>query len=154
MFNGEAGGLRKSSATLWFRLTLVPYLITISICDFLPGPRYTSGDLVEPMSVWSASECFMLILVLSPSRRLIQVLVGDIHCRIFSDLYPGKNVKPTPHTQEGSICRFTYVVTTGLRFGSKYTTLSQRQRIFHVHAQKPWIIYAKRVLKSPSVHKW
>jgi hypothetical protein len=92
-------------------LTLVPYLSTISIHDLQPGPRYlwcilkpginininnweqgftviclffcryASGDLVEPMS---ASECFMLIFILSPSRRLIQVLVGDVHCRVFS----------------------------------------------------------------------
>jgi hypothetical protein len=45
--------------------------------------RMTCGDLVKPMSVWSASECFMLIFVLSRPRRLMQVLVGDIHCRFF-----------------------------------------------------------------------
>jgi hypothetical protein len=41
--------------------------------------------LVEPMSVWLASECVMLIFVLSQSRRLIQVLVlvDDVHCRVF-----------------------------------------------------------------------
>jgi hypothetical protein len=45
--------------------------------------HYASGDLVEPVSVWSASECFMLISVLSPSRWLIKVLVGDVYCRVF-----------------------------------------------------------------------
>jgi hypothetical protein len=45
--------------------------------------RYASGDLVEPMSVWSASESFMLIFVFSPSCSLIQIVVGDVHLPVF-----------------------------------------------------------------------
>jgi hypothetical protein len=45
--------------------------------------RYASGDLVEPMSLWSASECIMLVFVLSPSHWLIQVVVGDVHLPVF-----------------------------------------------------------------------
>jgi hypothetical protein len=98
---------------------LVPYLITISIRDLKPGPRYlwcmltpginininnwgrcftaicfvfcrcTSGDLVEPMSPWSASEYFILILLLSPLRGFMEILVGYVHCRFFCDFISG-----------------------------------------------------------------
>jgi hypothetical protein len=57
---------------------LYPYSYLLSIFWL-----HASGNLVEPMSVWSASECFMLIIVLSTSRRLIQVLVDDVHFQVF-----------------------------------------------------------------------
>jgi hypothetical protein len=103
--------------------------------------RKTSGDLVEPMSLWSASECFM-----SPSRRLMQVLVGDIHWRVFFwsvSRIKCKTYNHVPRTgrreaSAGCVMKWWQ----GLRFGSRYNMLSQRQRIFHVRAHNPWIIYA------------
>jgi hypothetical protein len=61
----------------------------------------------------------------------MQVLVGDIHCGFFSDLYPGLRVNRATAYPGGR--RLQVAVMAGSRFGSRYSTLSQRRRSFHVH---------------------
>jgi hypothetical protein len=52
--------------------------------------RLASGDLVKPMSAWSASKYFILIFVWYPSSEFMEVLVGNMFTDGFCcDLYRG-----------------------------------------------------------------